>query len=272
MARWAGGPKPRRSTEVNGSPRRSHASDEEVLSAHFRHVKDAMESSLGFNVQIAFPVFPQLPNLNATNIQNALKHVGLSSLALHNRVDYEIDAAYAALGYRLCRNWRDQAQCQQEEAEMRPERVLFVKFDNSSFSVVSIMMHSLPLKRPETYASTLDLGWWDLPVKEFPKERASFWARMNDAIVHVVGTVARVPSKIVLLGDHADDKEFRDVVKAGVWEAIEYDAEMLMQRNDGVIKELLVARGAAELAFCAQYKDSSVKESGNGSEDEVREL
>jgi hypothetical protein len=130
------------------------------------------------------------------------------------------------------------------------QHILFLAFDNNSFSA---SMHRIPCHSTNqtanmiSYIARSDLGWWNLPVFEVP--RARFWAQVKECVVHAVSGRGKPPGRIVIVGDHGADQEFRQVVEDALWEELEIDAGMLLRGNDGVDSERLAARGAAELAW-----------------------
>jgi hypothetical protein len=83
-----------------------------------------------------------------------------------------------------------------------------------------------------------------MPVDSLPRARS--WAKVNGCIVDALG---EQPGRIVLLGSHGGDEEFREVVEEALWRELEVDVGMLLRRNDGGHSEWAAARGAAELGW-----------------------
>lgn len=166
-------------------------------------------------------------------------------------VDYEANAAFAGLGMGMCKGWGDQHKCLLE-THKHPERtVLFINFDNSSFSASAQSVATPYDGLVYNYIARPELGWWSLPVFEVP--RAKFWAEVHEAVVKITSGLWTPPSRIVLMGEHGAGKEFREVVEAALWSVLEVDVGLMLQVNMAEDSSSIAARGAAELAWRSQY-------------------
>jgi hypothetical protein len=166
-------------------------------------------------------------------------------------VDYEANAAFAGLGMGMCKEWRDQPKCLLETRKHPERTVLFINFDNSSFSASAHNVATPYGGLVYNYIARPELGWWSLPVFEVP--RAKFWAEVHEAVVKIASGLWTPPSRIVLMGEHGADKEFREVVEAALWSVLEVDVGMMLQANRAEDSSSIAARGAAELAWRSQY-------------------
>jgi hypothetical protein len=231
-----------------------------TLSKFAKKVRGAIEEELGSTISTIAPVAPQLVGWDSEDFQDALDLAGLTSARLEDRflgdkpMYWDSNAAFAGLGYGLCESWTNPTKCLVEEKQMPYEHVLFLNFDNSSFSAkVQYMQH---VDQEWTYSNRVDmeLGWWNLPVFEVP--RARFWAQIHEVILEVAGALQRAPSKIVLLGEHGANVEFLDVVKTALWDVLEIDVSLILSANKAEDVGMLAARGAAEFARRAEiWKD-----------------
>lgn len=61
--------------------------------------------------------------------------------------------------------------------------------------------------------------------------------------------LSKPPQKVVLLGEHGGDAEFREVVEEALWSVFEYDFGVILNDNDAEGVAGVAARGVAELAF-----------------------
>lgn len=228
-------------------------------------VKDTVESKLGSQINYVWPVFPYLEGMDVDDITDALEYAGLSYFPkmFQDSIYWETSGAYVGNGYGVCKSFANETRCEEEKNKLHPEQVLFFNFDNSSFSAGSLSMRTPWRDWPDAYALDVHLGWWSLPVDEIP--RAKFWARIHEVIVGMMNkgrNGGRAPNKIILLGEHADHKEFKETVKAALWEVLEYDVDVLLEANKGMNGTLVAARGAAELAFRAEDKMRREKRKG----------
>ena len=221
-----------------------------------KKVRGAVEKELGTSVSTIAPVAPQLVGWVSEDFQDALDLAGLTSSRLSERGSndkptyWDTNAAFAGLGHGLCKSKTNLADCLDEERQMPYEHVLFLDFDNSSFSAtVQYLQHA---DQEWSYSNRIDmeLGWWKLPV--FEVSRARFWAQIHEVILEVAGALQRAPNKVILLGDHGANPEFLDVVKAAMWDVLELDVSLMLSANEAENVGMLAARGAAGFARRAE--------------------
>lgn len=230
-----------------------------ILSFFLQEVKTEIETKLSIlattrgqlepiSITNIFPVFPLLPALQEDDIRDALQHVGLdwqtADRQLPSHIYYETNAALAGYGLGLCPSWNDMRACAGELARMDFQHILFLNFDSASFSV-SLQYIQTANQQWGFHASALDtaLGWDSLPLDEIA--RAKFWARIQERIVEVAGTIYK-PKKVVLLGKEGCGEEFVQVV-VGALEELDISTEALVV-GKGTNGWMAPARGAAELA------------------------
>lgn len=223
-----------------------------TLSKFVKKVRGAIEEELGTPISTIAPVAPQLVGWGSEDFQDALDLAGLTSTGPGDRfpnnklIYWDTNAAFAGLGYGLCKSWTNPTECMMEGAQMPYEHVLFLNFDNSSFSAtVQYMQH---VHQEWTYSNKVDmeLGWWNLPVFEVAK--AQFWAQIHEIILEVAGALQRAPNKVIVMGDHGVNAEFLDVVKAAMWDVLEIDVSLMISATKIENVGMLAARGAADLA------------------------
>ncbi|KAL6706501.1 hypothetical protein ACN47E_005440 [Coniothyrium glycines] len=236
--------------------------DARTLSKFLVRARAAFEAELGEAITTIAPTIFNIRPEEEQDMGDALDFVGLRSARERSRymfsglntayVDSEANAAFAGLGMGLCEDWQDDRKCQ-SQARKNPERtVLYINFDNSSLTA-SAHQFSSPYKGVMyNYIANTDLGWWNLPIFEVP--RAKFWTQIHEAIEKIAGSLWTPPGRIVLMGEHGGDKEFRDVVEAALWGVLEVDVGNMLQVNTVEDSLTLAARGAAELAWRHGYK------------------
>lgn len=218
-------------------------------------VRTVAEAALNAPItSIAPAIFPLRPN-ELESFQEALKIAGLKSTRSRHGaqevVFVDVKAAFAGLDAGMCNNWQNRDDCISETMAMQRQSVLFLNLDNSSFSA-GVFSISNPYQKSiaARHLHLIKLGWWNLPVFEVP--RARFWAEVQDAIAEVVHVMSRPPSRIILMGEHGADEEFKIVAEAALWQVLEVDVEIMLQaENVGKI----TVRGAAELAWRSNYWD-----------------
>ena len=222
-----------------------------TLSKLVKKVRSAVEEELGIPVETIAPAAPQLVGWDNEDFQDALDLAGLTSARLGDKPTYwDTNAAFAGLGYGLCDSGTNLADCLEEERQMPYEHVLFVDFDNSSFSATVQYLQHADQEWSYSNSVSMQLGWWNLPV--FETSRTEFWAQIHEVILGVAGALQRAPNKIVLLGDHGDDTELLEIINAALWDNLEMDASLMLSASEGENVGMLAARGAARFARRAQ--------------------
>ncbi|KAJ4367386.1 hypothetical protein N0V83_006968 [Neocucurbitaria cava] len=237
--------------------------DAATLSSFLHIVKMKIEEEMGEPVTAIAPTIFPLDPAKKQDFQAALDLTGLTSTRSQDGYDpvvyHDINAAYAGLGYGFCEEWTIKENCTWEESRLLYFDVLFLSFDNSSFTVTVDYLRKAS-RELNTYNGNFssDLGWWNLPIDEVP--RARFWAQIHEMIVDTVSAWSHPPGRIVLMGEHGGDEEFRGVVEAALWSVMEVDADLMLQANELEDTTRLAARGAAEMAWRAQYLLGTDKE------------
>ncbi|KAF2018758.1 hypothetical protein BU24DRAFT_418307 [Aaosphaeria arxii CBS 175.79] len=243
-------------------------------------VKNVVEAKLRQEVKYVYPVMPVLAVMEEDDLRDALRYAGLV-WSSPNGISpyYETTGAYAGMGHGLCASFHNISECKKEESTMQLEHVLFLNFDNSSFSAVLHPMQALNRMRPNVYITEPNLGWWSLAIDQ--SVRTEQLAQIESVINDVVTPLRIIPSKIILLGDHAHRCEYHGLIKRALWRSLHFDASSLLEANDGIDSALLAANGAAELAFrmenaeiarAADFDGPSTREQQGLSEEEVLEL
>ncbi|KAH7080352.1 hypothetical protein BKA63DRAFT_488119 [Paraphoma chrysanthemicola] len=222
-----------------------------ALAAFTKTVRNAIRSEFGGSIPNMAIIIPRLPFYLSSELFEALEIAGLRSTSLvsggFDRFTYdEIDAAYAGHGYDYCTP--ELADCARVPGSQKYEHALYLNFDNSSFSAGMLELQNKyqMLDQDQIFGYTINpnLGWWNLPVFEVP--RAKFWAQIHEMITSVVQALPQPINRIVLLGDHGADDEFKEVVKAAVWEVLEMDVELMLSVGEEDVTHI-AARGAADL-------------------------
>ncbi|OAK98899.1 hypothetical protein IQ06DRAFT_278590 [Phaeosphaeriaceae sp. SRC1lsM3a] len=223
--------------------------DAAVLADFMKKTRDVMEIGLDMRISHIAPTFPYLPTYANQAVREALSSAGLTSTRaqlLPNELAYdEVTAAEAAPGHDLHSSAEDHT----SQMKSAPnQNVLYVNFDNSSFSIGAMSLRNAGQElKPIRYDINTQLGWWNMPVYDIP--RAKFWTRIHEMILHGLEPMSRPPNRIVLMGDHGADEEFKQVVTAAVWERYEFDVELMLSAVRKEDAGRLAARGAAELAW-----------------------
>ncbi|KAF1939559.1 hypothetical protein EJ02DRAFT_408380 [Clathrospora elynae] len=230
--------------------------DVAVLSTFLSKVRSAIETELAISItHIAPTTFPLLP-AQKKDFSDAFALSGLTSTRTRpgdSSVIYpEANTAYAGLGHGLCEESTDHSSCSSSEKSISRQHIFVLNLGNSSFSAsIYYLRTAYEDARISTHRSRSNLGWWDLPVFEVP--RASFWAELRELVVDVASGMQYPPGRIVVMGEHGCEEEFKKVVEEALWSVWEVDVGMLLKPGKAEDADMLAARGAAELAWQHEY-------------------
>jgi hypothetical protein len=217
-----------------------------VLADFMKTTRNVIETELGMRISEIAPTFPQLPGWGEAGVRAALLSAGLTSTrdnVVSDAPSYdEFAAADAGVAHHLREFAKDNVSQSKPDAQ---QNVLYVNFDNSSLSSGVVTLQHVDTEREMLrYNMDIQLGWWNMPIYDSP--RAKFWTRIEEMIFDVLEPMPRPPNRIVLMGDHGADQEFKEAVTAALWEKYEFDVEVMLTKED---VGRLAARGAAELAW-----------------------
>lgn len=219
---------------------------ETVLADFMKTTRSAIEAELGMRVSKFAPTFPQLPGWGQAGVRTALLSAGLMSTRDNVVSDAPSYDEFAVADAGLVHHLRESAQASISQSKPAAHQdVLYVNFDNSSLSAgVVTLQHADQEREMLRYNMDIQLGWWNMPVYDSP--RLKFWTRIEEMIFDVLEPMPRPPNRIVLMGDHGADQEFKEAVTSALWEKYEFDVEEMLCKED---VGRLAARGAAELAW-----------------------
>ena len=195
------------------------------------------------------------------DLRNAFEYVGLEYITfpvgyVGRNIVYETSAAYAGYGYGLCADHKtDPEACRQEQHDMSDEVVMAVLYTDTVLSVsLSVIRPAYALWEPEYwYLADFDLGYNTYVEMESPEEYwSAVWLKIQQIMIENPGYTP--PSKVLLMGDRTDEREFREILVRALWEQMGELPEILSEGAVGV-----AARGVAEMAkreVCQARQDS----------------
>ncbi|KAF2030154.1 hypothetical protein EK21DRAFT_100721 [Setomelanomma holmii] len=228
--------------------------DVDTLTTIMKDMRKVVEPELNAPMPNVAITVPRMPEYLQEEFQEPLRLSGLESArAKLERIDtpvyQESNAAYAGLGYGLCRAALED--CSSNSQVNEHDNVLYLNFDNSSFSAgVMALQNAYQDHVMYTYATNVDLGWWNLPVFEAP--RAKFWAQIHAMITTALEGWAEYKEPIIrvmLVGDHGADEELAEVVHQVMLGKCVADAYAVDRSVNSEEVTYLAARGASEMEW-----------------------
>jgi hypothetical protein len=217
-------------------------------------LRETVENRLGRGscerAQLTQPTFLRL---SEEDIEDAMEYVGLGRLPGCGHCDplMETNAAFAGMGYGLCKHYDDIDICMKEELHRPESRVLAVSFTHTSVSATHMWMRTV-WNALESYKVRFDLGLQDRP--ENNEEQKEYWENIRDMIV----SVGRYPfgplTHLLLLGEDANEPRFIETVQEALRILVPGELRVIgLETRQEMWSPLYVAaRGAAEFAKRSQ--------------------
>ena len=218
-------------------------------------LRAAVEEQLG-PITSAGVTTMNLVALYDEDLHDAFEYVGLEYITFpvgyvgHN-ILYETSAAYAGYGYGLCTDYKTNPEaCIQEQYNMTEEVVMAVLYTDTVLSVsLSVIRSAYALWEPSyRYLADFDLGYNAHVAMENPEE---YWnaveLRLQQIMIEHPGYPR--PSKVLLMGDRINDREFRETLVQALGAQMEELPEILSEGAVGV-----ATRGVAEMTKRQGYQ------------------
>ena len=174
------------------------------------------------------------------DLRDAFEYVSLKYIAFpvgwvgHSL--HETSAAYAGYGYGLCTHYKtDPKACMREQYAMCDEVVMAVLYTDTALSVsLSVIRPAYALWEPEYwYLADFDLGYNTYVEVESPEEYwSAVWLKIQQIMIENPGYTP--PSKVLLMGDRTDEREFREILVRVLWEQMGELPEILSEGAVGV--------------------------------------
>ena len=225
----------------------------DILTNLIGKAKTDVQGTTGLRIDDAFVSSPKLPGLCNEDIEAALRNVGIKPI--HNsrvvKQPHELSASYAAYGRGLCSDYTRQNPCEYEERWELPLRVVMaVTYSDEALHVeYSKLDYAASLIFQQNSHVDWQAGANDLSKTSDPWNH---WNRVRVRLLELALHWCRVWPKVdivILAGPHARNETFVEVVKDTFARFQDEPPELLMEHGDTTS-----ARGAAELAFRAQYQ------------------
>lgn len=219
-----------------------------ILADMIRALRDEASCFVGEPVSVGAVSIPHLAALYGEDLYDAFEHLSLVWLDIlpswnYNPV-YASLAAYAGNGLGLCEEYRNVAECNDEESRMPGRWVLCVSYTHTSLITSQARLS-------DAY------GIQDFP--RFESMHLGYDARHGDSYWDAVRNMLRSPvvessprrnvAMVLVYGDATEKPEFREALRQVIDDVIDGEPVIVDQ-----LPEFSAARGAAELAKRAIFK------------------
>ncbi|KAI0858317.1 hypothetical protein F4860DRAFT_486903 [Xylaria cubensis] len=221
-----------------------------TLSRMIRALREQASNFVGEPVSAAAISIPHLAALYKEDLRDAFEYLSLVYLQFDPSWYYYRSplrtslATYAGNNLGLCRDYRDDAECREEEKYMERRCALAVGYTHTSLTTsLAEIVGSGPLQEVPALEN-LRLGY-------DARHEESYWKMVRDMLRSPVvdSWVERNISMVLLSGDAAEKPRFREVFEEAVIDVLGGQVEIFDQQP-----EFSAAKGAAELAKRAIFR------------------
>lgn len=230
------------------------SSDVGYFATMLRDLRAAVEEQVGLFMSAGVTTM-NLVALYDEDLHDAFEHIGPEYLTYpvgyvgHN-ILYETSAAYAGYGYGLCTDYKtDPEACKHEQWNMTNEAVMAVLYTDTVLSVSLFVIGSAYglWEPPYRYLAKFDLGY----VSNLEMNPEEYWGAVELKLQQIMidNPWYERPSKVLLMGDRANDRKFIETLRKALGEQMEELPEILGEGAVGI-----AARGAAEMAKRIGYQ------------------
>ena len=192
---------------------------------------------------------PHLPSLYADDIEDACGHAGL----IYHRppphydqpVLYETAAAYAGYGLGLCSNYFDATACREEELSMNGTTILTIYYGRTALMTSqAIVSRATDLYEPRHWRTA------NFQLGSDRRNEKGYWQKVSQEVITILWEfpTQEEPQKVVLTGESAGDRNFREMITRQVGGILEG-----MPPVFGSDEMFVAARGTAELSKRASW-------------------
>ena len=209
------------------------------------------ESILNRPVVAVVTSYPHLPCLCERDISDALEYIGVEALfdrSLHYQ-PHELSAAYAGYGFGLCKDYRHEGRCRDQERDLPQEQVLGVEYTKKSLitRLESITTAYISYEPADTFL--IDTGSGLEHASNYPGGAHVYWDRVRLRLIQLPleSWSRKNITKVLLIGESASNGTFMDVVRDAMAK-LQDDPPQIYHKDSLFV----AARGAADFATRAQ--------------------
>lgn len=225
--------------------------DVAIISTVIKDLQNRTEDYLGYKISTAVATTPHLVALYEEDIADAFEYVGLQfeSLPYWRTLVVETAAAYAGYGIGLCTNYTNPSACNAEQRSMPTEDIMAVLYTKQALTVTLSKIQSVLWLWEPRYRFHEDFTLGHHALENGPKQD-HYWEYVREALMQimVINPYYPKPSKVLLMGECANDETFRSVLEDALGSLMENMPEIFSQDA-----EFVAAKGAGELAKRAPY-------------------
>jgi hypothetical protein len=219
-----------------------------TLSSMLRSLRDKAQARSSTQVATVGIALANAALASSEEINDALVYAGLQPLGEWQVPDRELNAAYGASGFGLCTSYTDPFRCAEEESGFGSgDVVLHLDYTSKTLAANTARISTAR----QTYSTTWLVHWGLGRDGAVLREKEGYyWDEVRRCIQALVMAEKKPYTRLLLTGDRAEDKKFREVVK----DALRNPGITNHEQADDSRADLIfaVARGAAEFQWRRQ--------------------
>jgi hypothetical protein len=200
---------------------------------------------LGMDVRNVLAAIPRLPNLQRRDFDEAMQYAGLvqvQSYKYYNQMQ-ELNAAWAGMGYGLCKHWGDIEKCDDEDREFKGKSTLSLSFTKMEFIIEKALLWDAHSSWTADSFRYNHLGYQNHLNSP---SNGTFWEEIGSKVIEFANKTIKM-EELLLMGEHAEEKKFLDTIWSALGDLDLTEVYTHIQKP-GFNATYVVARGVAELA------------------------
>ncbi|KAI1735228.1 hypothetical protein F4680DRAFT_435867 [Xylaria scruposa] len=223
--------------------------DVSTLSRMIRDLREQAANFVGEPVSAATISIPHLAALYDEDIEDAFEYLSLVYINFdpspcYFRPLHTTFASYVGNNLGICRDYKDNVACKEEEKRMQQHYVLAVGYTNTSLTTSQAEIVNCLFPREKPTLENLRLGY-DARYEEFYWEMVRYMLRSPATDSRFQRNI----SMVLLSGDATEKPEFREVVREVINNVLGGQVEIIDSQP-----EFSASKGAAELAKRAIFR------------------
>ncbi|RDL37428.1 Uncharacterized protein BP5553_04861 [Venustampulla echinocandica] len=176
-----------------------------VLAQAIKHLRSQLESDFSISISEAVFTSSHLLALYQDDLEDVAVDVGIKYVTPRYQFQpilWETAAAYAGYGFGICKHWRDEGRCWDEESTLPDTTVLGVHYSHNALTVSLAEVHTAFSTWEPNYRRTenFTLGSDAISGYSSPKD---YWADVKGALLEIMDKypLFNRPKTIIVTGD-----------------------------------------------------------------------
>jgi hypothetical protein len=178
-----------------------------VLAQAIKHLRSQLESDFGISISEAVFTSSHLLALYQDDLEDVAVDIGIKYVTPRYQFQpilWETAAAYAGYGFGMCKHWRDEGRCWDEESKLPETTVLGVHYSHNALTVSLAEVHTAFSTWEPNYRRIENFTLGSDAISRYPSSN-DYWADVKGALLEIMDKYPLFtrPKTIIVTGDMA---------------------------------------------------------------------